>query len=117
MTDPEIQDVLRRYRPTGPSPDLRARVLCGATSVGRTWPWAAAAAVLLAATVYLHVSANRIVLRAVDLPTSAEAAAIDALAEMFGGDSRARSMAELVVLTDVVRPDSPAGLVEENGRQ
>jgi hypothetical protein len=49
MTDPEIEDLLRRYRPTGPSADLRARIVAGNQVTGRAWPWAAAAAVLLGA--------------------------------------------------------------------
>ena len=49
MTDPEIEDLLRRYRPAGPAPDVRARIVAGEWPEGRVWPWAAAAAVLLGA--------------------------------------------------------------------
>jgi hypothetical protein len=49
MTDPEIEDLLRRYRPAGPGEDLRARIVAGNQVTGRAWPWAAAAAVLLGA--------------------------------------------------------------------
>lgn len=56
MTDPEIEDLLRRYRPARPPPDLRARVMTDAAPVGRTWPWVAAAAVLLAAAVGLNLA-------------------------------------------------------------
>jgi hypothetical protein len=58
MTDPEIEDLLRRYRPAGPPPDLRGRVMTEAAPVGRTWPWAAAAAVLLATVVGLNLAAE-----------------------------------------------------------
>lgn len=56
MTDPEIEDLLRRYRPAGPPPDLRARVMTEAAPVGRTWPWVAAAGVLLATVVGLNLA-------------------------------------------------------------
>ena len=49
MTDPEIEDLLRRYRPAGPGGDLRARIVAASQVTGRAWPWAAAAAVLLGA--------------------------------------------------------------------
>ena len=49
MTDPEVEDLLRRYRPAGPGGDLRARIVAGNQVTGRAWPWAAAAAVLLGA--------------------------------------------------------------------
>ena len=55
MLEPDIEDLLRRYRPSGPPPELRARVLANEAAAGRTWPWAAAAAALLAATMGLQV--------------------------------------------------------------
>lgn len=54
MMDPDLDELLRRYRPARPPRDLRARVLGGTVPAGRTWPWVAAAAVLLAATVGLQ---------------------------------------------------------------
>jgi hypothetical protein len=54
MNDREPEDLLRRYRPAGPSTDLRARVMVDALPVGRTWPWVAAAAVLLAMVAGTH---------------------------------------------------------------
>ena len=59
MNDPELEDLLLRYRPAGPSPDLRARLL-DTPPVGRTWPWVAAAAVLLAAVCGLRLSTRDI---------------------------------------------------------
>ena len=50
MTQDPIEDALRRYRPVGPPADLRARIL-EAPAPKRAWPWAAAAAALLAVTV------------------------------------------------------------------
>ena len=49
MTDPELDELLRRYRPAAPPAELRARLIASAAPMPRTWPWAAAAAALLAA--------------------------------------------------------------------
>lgn len=58
MDDREFDGLLRRYRPTGPPPDLERRVIKAAdpqiTRSPASWPWAIAAAVLLAVTVGLH---------------------------------------------------------------
>jgi hypothetical protein len=53
-TPDPIEDALRRYRPSGPPASLRDRVLV--PPVGRTWPWAAAAAALLAVTLGLQAA-------------------------------------------------------------
>jgi hypothetical protein len=55
MTEQEIEVLLRRYRPAGPRPDLRARILADAAPVPRSWPWAAAAAALLAMVCFTHL--------------------------------------------------------------
>ena len=54
MIDPEIEDLLRRYRPADPPAGLRARIMTEAAPVGRTWPWAVAAGVVLATVVGLN---------------------------------------------------------------
>ncbi len=59
MNDHDILDVLRRYRPAGPPPTLRGRVI-HVKPAGRTWPWAVAAAALLASSVALNVGARKI---------------------------------------------------------
>jgi len=51
MNDHDIEQMLRRQRPAGPPPELRARIFKPAANAARLWPWAAAAAALLAATV------------------------------------------------------------------
>jgi hypothetical protein len=87
MTDPELGDLLRRYRPAGPSPELRARVLA-APPVARTWPWAAAAALLLAATIVLQLA--RVQMDETSEPVDPrEAAELQVLVEMLGGEERA----------------------------
>lgn len=60
MTDPELEDLLRQYRPAAPSPELRAHVVAALPAVHRTWPWAAAAAALLAATLGLQAARAQI---------------------------------------------------------
>lgn len=50
MTHDPTEDQLRRWRPVGPPADLRSRIL-EAPEPKRAWPWAAAAAALLAVTV------------------------------------------------------------------
>jgi len=59
MKDDEILDSLRRYRPVGPSPRLRGRVI-QVKPAARTWPWAVAAAALLVFSITLHTVARKI---------------------------------------------------------
>lgn len=115
MRDSEIEDLLRRYQPVAPSPDLSARIFDGRAS--RTWPWAAAAAALLAMTIALHAATNRLASRGV--PAASEAGpTVDDLAAALGGGDEARRMAELILLEQRARadwmtppppPDTPAG--------
>jgi hypothetical protein len=58
-SDDEILGELKRYRPIGPPERLRARVI-QVKAAARTWPWAVAAAALLALSVALNVGARRI---------------------------------------------------------
>jgi hypothetical protein len=60
MNDHDIEDLLRRHRPAGPLPALRARILSAPIRSRRVWPWAVAAAALLAAAVSLQISAREI---------------------------------------------------------
>ena len=100
MDDRELEDLLRRYTPTGPAPELRDRSLTmAARSSDRAWPWAAAAAALLVATLGLHTAASRVSARA-DVRTSPDPAvgAIAELTQLLGGDETARAIAELIVM-------------------
>jgi hypothetical protein len=109
MTDDEVQDFLRGVQPTGPRPELRARIF--APRQMRIWPWAAAAAVLLAATVSLYTTANRLTVAAVDTsdPTDETVAA---LAEMLGDGAESRAIAELILAMEQTRAShQPAGTV------
>lgn len=111
MTDPELDDLLRRYRPAGPPPELRARVAANAGPVRRTWPWAAAAAALLAATVYLHESTDRLAAGArVNSSHNGRQEAIALLSETLGGDASAQMMADLIISTEEMRVERDRGI-------
>lgn len=59
MEDDDILSSVRRYRPVGPPPRLRSRVV-QVKSPARTWPWAVAAAALLALSIALNTGARKI---------------------------------------------------------
>lgn len=60
MTD-DVEALLARYRPSGPPPGLRDRVVAPRPW---TWPWVAAAAALLLATGVVSVAAEALAGRA-----------------------------------------------------
>jgi hypothetical protein len=96
--DREIETLLRRYQPVGPAPSLRARIVSPMIRERRAWPWVAAAAALLAATVGLHVSTSRLGRQMQPSESIDErAAAIAELQQSLGGGDEARQVAELVV--------------------
>jgi signal transduction histidine kinase len=102
VNDQDVDDLLRRYRPAGPPDDLRARSLVTARAhTRRAWPWATAAAALLAATLSLHVAANRATARTLVPPESDPAAEfVVRLTEMLGGTPEAHALAEAMVFED-----------------
>jgi hypothetical protein len=96
--DRDIETLLRRYQPAGPPPGLRARIAPPAIATGRTWPWLAAAAALLAATIGLHMSSSRLARQmAPPRPFDEQAAAIADLELSLGGGDEARQLAEQVI--------------------
>ena len=96
--DRDIETLLRRYQPSGPPPGLRARIVAPAIDTGRTWPWLAVAAALLAATIGLHMSSSRLGrLIAPEGAFEEQAAAIAELGQSLGDDDEARQLAEQVI--------------------
>jgi hypothetical protein len=94
MDDDKVRELLGRYRPVSPPAHLRTAVLSRPAGGSRMWPWAAAAAALVVATLTLHVAANRAIAR-VSMPASTES--IEALAATLGGDEEAHRAARLIV--------------------
>jgi hypothetical protein len=104
MNDRELEELLRRYRPGGPPAALRARVI-GVVPSGRTWPWVAAAAVLLATTLSLHIAADRLAgSAAVSVAPDPNDDAIALLADWLGDRPSARELAEAVITLDTTPP-------------
>ena len=107
MKDDELEDLLRRVRPLGPSSRLRTRIVGAEPHAGRTWPWAAAAAAMLTMTVVLHAGATRMA-RTASAPPGGLDRGVGALTNMFGGDAAARAAAEAIVAIDLLRPGDGA---------
>ena len=103
MHESDVEQLLRRYQPAGPPPELETRIFAPARPL-RTWPWATAAAALLALTAGLHVATNRLADRAV--PAAAETRpTVDDLTAAFGGGDEARRVAELILLEQQARAE------------
>lgn len=97
MDERQVEDLLQRYRPAGPAESLRERCLTPLRHAP-VWPWATAAAALLAITVGLEAAAAGAISR-VDVVVAPDptAQAIAELAEALGGDAAARRVAEQII--------------------
>jgi hypothetical protein len=100
MGEDKVRELFGRYQPVGPLPDLRERALRASTHPLRTWPWAAAAAALLAAAIGLQVATSRLLAR---VAAPAVSLSVDALAAAMGGDEAARAVARLIVEEQMFR--------------
>lgn len=94
MDDRQVENLLRRYRPAGPPDSLRERCLTPLRPE-RVWPWATAAAALLAIAIGLQ-SAVAAAMAGANIPPAMDmsAQAASELAETLGGDAAARLAAE-----------------------
>jgi len=96
MNEDDIERLLATAQPSGPRPDLRARILSRRPS-RRAWPWAVAAAAMLALTALLQsgASAARAAVRTTSAATpDLEAQLVETLRETGGlSDAEARLMA------------------------
>lgn len=96
------EDLLRKYRPVGPRPGLRARILAPER---RAWPWAAAAAALVALTIALQSATRSTAVDVIDVPM--EPFEFDArvayLTQIMGGGEDARRVAMLTVTDEEIR--------------
>lgn len=112
MNDSDIEDLLRKYRPVGPPPRLRARIL-SAQNAPRVWPWASAAAALLASALALHFAVRHETAAADPrMATDPAVHVVENLTDMFGGDAAARRMAEFVLLQQQVRSEGAGPAVQ-----
>lgn len=98
MQNEDLEQLLHRYEPAAPPPSLRARVMNVHGGATRAWPWAAAAAALLALTVWLHDATTRVAGRYAG--ASVDAGGEHALASMMGDTDEARLMARRIAAMD-----------------
>ena len=100
MHDDDIEGLLKKYRPAAPERAFDERLLQSLERDGlhlpgpRTWPWAVAAAALLAIAVGLQAGPRG----TADIDPSTKAAA-ETLAETSGGDETSREIAEWTLVT------------------
>src|SRR5436190_1750654 len=90
--DTEIEELLSRYRPAGPTTDLANQISTFPHShiSKSSWPWAVAAAALLAITIGLHGA----VVRAPDASSIVDAQRVQAISEELGGTPGSEVTAE-----------------------
>jgi len=111
--DSDLESRLRRYRPAGPAPDLRERVLTRSPQVRRTWPWAVAAAALLAIAVGFGVAGGGLNGETPDEPGAVAGAftdptTLDALEHVYGaGLPVVVAYTASLVASEVDRPVAP----------
>jgi len=110
MDDRDVEALLARYRPAHPDPEFESRLSFrlkaeATESSGRTWPWAVAAAALLAITIGLHAASRE---GAVEQPASVDAAAT--LSLELGGDDVGRRAAEFILAAQPPPPPQDQSL-------
>ena len=114
MDDDRIEQLLRQVRPVGPPAHLRARIM--AVRRPRSWPWLAAAAALLALTVWLRGADTNLTTALTPAPSAWDAERI-VLVDLLGGDAEAQTVADQIVALNRLRTaraamSEPAALEE-----
>jgi hypothetical protein len=96
MDERDVEQLLARYRPANPPPSLDEWIggltAAPAEHSPRVWPWAAAAAALLAITVALDASTS--------FGDAPRAPVSDALVQQLGGDAAAVAAARVIDATE-----------------
>ena len=92
--DTEIEELLSRYRPAEPRSDLWDQISTFPHSQmsKSTWPWAVAAAALLAVSIGLHAA----VAPAPETSVVVDATRVQAIADELGGSSGSRIIGEWI---------------------
>ena len=113
MDDSTVENRLRRYRPVGPPPRLRERIVATAR-IRRIWPWASAAAALLVSALTFHVASGYTVATAdVTRGPAAAARLIDDLTDVLGSDVAARALAEFIMVEQQIRSETTRAIPTE----
>jgi hypothetical protein len=100
----EIEEIVRRYRPPDPPRDLRDRIMSARIEArGRVWPWAVAAAALLATVLTLYTGSA--VSASTDPSVEVANHEMVELNERLGTDVTARDMANWIVRIEHARPE------------
>jgi hypothetical protein len=94
MQDQDIENLLRRYRPAEPSDALFDQITKSPDHeiTKSTWPWAVAAAALLAISVGLHA----VVVPAPEASVPVDPARLQAIIDELGGGPESRILAESI---------------------
>jgi hypothetical protein len=115
MDDPEIEALLRQYRPAAPPSELGDRIgrlpshqVIQSPDSGRTWPWAVAAAALLAIYLGLDATARR---ANVGQPDGPDPQRVQAVADALGPTAGNRTVAEWIVRQEM-RADREAPVAQ-----
>jgi hypothetical protein len=104
MNDHELEESLLKYRPAEPAADLARRITASTDQIPAKpiWPWAIAAAALLAVTVGLHGVG---LAGTPDDPHAALQREIADVTASLGGDPLDRTVAVLIVQRERARAE------------
>jgi hypothetical protein len=103
MDEPDVETLLRSYRPVRPPPALRGRILTP-QDARRVWPWSLAAAALLVVTLALQLATARLNRGASARFASAPSGpSVEELAELLGNDDQGRLLAQRIIVEEELR--------------